>query len=154
MKQEKGITSTLASEKYPIPSPPLTPFWEISGLTLDEVSDEMGTVTFGVSSFDETLGRAQAAFRGEKQTPRINFPSAEHLLTLMTPERWQLVRRMAGAGAFSVLELARRVGRDPDSLYADVRALLDCGVLYSTEDGRVVFPFKAVHIDLLLEAAA
>lgn len=114
----------------------------------------MGTVTFGVSSFDETIERAEAAFRGEKQAPRMNFPSAERLFTVMTPERWALIRKMAGAGALSVLELAHRVERDPDSVYADLRALLSCGVLDSTSDGRVIFPFKAVHIDVLLEAAA
>ena len=154
MKREKGITNTLANEKYPIPSPPLTPFWEISGLTLDEVSEEMGTVTFGVSSIEETNERVKAAFCGVKQAPRVDFSSAERLFTVMTPERWGLVRSMAGAGALSITELARRLERDPDNVYADVRALLNSGVLYSTGDGRVIFPFKAVHIDVLLEAAA
>jgi predicted transcriptional regulator len=154
MKREKGITSTLATEKYPIPSPPLTPFWEISGLALDEVSEKMGTVTFGVSSIEETNERVRAAFRGVKEAPRVDFSSPEDLFTLMTPERWGLVRRMAGAGALSIPELARRVERDPDSVYGDVNALLAAGILYSTGDGRVIFPFKAVHIDVLFEAAA
>jgi predicted transcriptional regulator len=153
-KPEKGITNISEDEEYPIPSPPLRPFWEISGLTLDEVSKEMGTVTFGVSSVEETNEHIKAAFRGEKQPPRMDFPSAERLFTIMTPERWGLIRKMAGAGALSVPELARRVERDPDSVYADIRALLNCGVLYSTGDGRIIFPFKAVHIDVLLEAAA
>jgi predicted transcriptional regulator len=114
----------------------------------------MGTVTFGVSSIEETNERVKAAFRGVKQAPRMDFPSAERLFTIMTPERWGLVRRMAGAGALSITELARRTERDPDSVYADVRALLSSGVIYSTADGRIIFPFKAVHIDVLLEAAA
>ncbi len=154
MKPEKVTTSTSGDDKYPIPLPPLTPFWEISGLTLEEVSHEMGTVTFGVSSFEDTLDRAKAAFRGEKQAPRMDFESVERLFTVMTPQRWGLVRCMAAAGAISITELARRLERDPDSVYADVRALLSSGVLYSTGDGRIIFPFKAVHIDVLLEAAA
>jgi len=153
-RPEKGTTSTLMDEKFPIPSPPLTPFWEISGLTLDDVSEEMGTVTFGVSPIEETNERVKAALRGETQRPRINFPTVERLFTVMTPERWKLVRKMAGAGAMSVSELARRIERDPEDAYADVRALLKCGVLYSTRDGRVIFPYKAVHIDVMLEAAA
>jgi predicted transcriptional regulator len=151
---EKGTTNTLGDGKYPIPSPPLAPFWEISGLTLDEVSEAMGTVTFGVSSIEETNERVMAAFRGERQAPRLDFPSAERLFTVMTAERWELVRRMAGAGPLSVLQLASRVERDPDDVYTDVRALLGWGVLCSTRDGRVIFPFRAVHIDVLLEAAA
>lgn len=151
---EKGITGTLADENWPIPSPPLTPFWEISGLTLDEVSEEMGTITFGISSKDESDERFKAAFGGAKQAPRMNFASVKDLFTIMTAARWELVHAMAGAGAMSIEGLARRIGRDPDDVYNEVRALLNCGVLYSTGEGRVIFPFKAVHIDVMLEAAA
>ena len=136
-----------------MPSRRLKPFWEISGLTLDEVGNEMGTVTFGVLSIDETNERAKAAFRGEKQSPRIDFESAELLFKIMTPKRWEIVRRMAGAGAMSIRELARRVKRDVKGVHTDVQALTKCGVLYKTENGRVIFPFSAIHIDVMVEAA-
>lgn len=114
----------------------------------------MGTVTFGVSSPEETSERIAAATGGGTEGARIDFPSAERMFTVMLPARWELVRRMAGAGALTVEELASRLGRDADDVYADVRALLGCGVLFSTEDRRIIFPFKAVHIDVTLEAAA
>ena len=114
----------------------------------------MGTVTFGVSSTEESNERVKAAFRGEQQAPRMDFASADDLFSTMTAERWRLVRSMAGAGALSVLELTRRTRRDPDDVYADVRTLLACGVLYSTGDGRIIFPYTAVRIDVTLEAAA
>jgi len=76
------------------------------------------------------------------------------MFATMTSERWELVRRMVGTGPLTVEELARRLGRDPDSVYSDVRALLNCGVLYSTEDRRIILPFTGVHIDVTIEAAA
>jgi hypothetical protein len=32
-------------------------------------------------------------------------------------------------------------------------ALLNADLLQKTEDGRIVFPFDAVHVDMLLKAA-
>jgi hypothetical protein len=39
-------------------------------------------------------------------------------------------------------------------VHGDVHALLDAGVLDRTEDGRVAFPYDAVHVDFILTAAA
>jgi hypothetical protein len=35
----------------------------------------------------------------------------------------------------------------------DVHALLNTGILQKTEEGRIVFPFDAVQVNLMLEAA-
>ena len=152
-KREKATTDTSRIGKSGTSSRRFKPFWEISGLTLDEVSNEMGTVTFGVSSVEETNERVKAAFRGEKQSPRIDFASTELLFSIMTAKRWEIVRTMAGAGAMSIRELARRVGRDVKGVHADVQALTKCGVLHKVEDGRIIFPYSAVHIDVMVEAA-
>jgi hypothetical protein len=34
-----------------------------------------------------------------------------------------------------------------------VHALLNAGILQKTEDGRIVFPFDAVHVEFTLKAA-
>jgi predicted transcriptional regulator len=47
-----------------------------------------------------------------------------------------------------------RVERDVKAVHADVHALLDAGVLDRTEDGEIVFPYEAVHVDFTLYAAA
>jgi predicted transcriptional regulator len=77
----------------------------------------------------------------------------ELLFSIMTAKRWEIVRTMAGAGAMSIRELARRVERDVKGVHADVQALSNCGVLHKTEDGRIIFPYSAVHIDVMVEAA-
>jgi predicted transcriptional regulator len=117
------------------------------------LENTMKTVTFAVSSPDGLMRRAKAAFRGEKQGARVSFASPELLFALLTPKRWELIRAMAGAGPMSIREVARRVARDVKAVHGDVHALLDAGVLQRSDDGRVVFPFDAVHVDFVMRAA-
>ncbi len=113
----------------------------------------MKAVTFAVSSPEEVLGRAKAAFRGERQGARVSFASPELLFSLLTPKRWELIRAMAGAGPMSIRELARRVDRDVKAVHGDVHALLDAGVLQWSDERRIIFPFDAVRVDFVLKAA-
>jgi predicted transcriptional regulator len=113
----------------------------------------MSIVTLQVSSLEAVKKRAARAFRGEKQGARITFASPELLFKLLTAKRWELIRTMTGAGAMTIREAARRVGRDVKAVHGDVRVLLDCGVLRRTEKGLIVFPFEAVHVDVTLRAA-
>jgi predicted transcriptional regulator len=112
----------------------------------------MKTVAFGIASQEDVSRRARAAFRGEAQGAHITFASPELLFSLMTAKRWQIVRAMAGAGPLSIREVARRVGRDVKAVHGDVQALLAAGILQKT-DGYVVFPYEAVHVDVLVKAA-
>ena len=48
---------------------------------------------------------------------------------------------------------ARRVGRDVKAVHSDVTALLLAGVLDRTASGQVEFPYDAVKVEFLLEAA-
>ncbi|OSQ49549.1 transcriptional regulator [Thalassospira alkalitolerans] len=112
------------------------------------------TVTLSVASRDDVTKRALAAFEGTAQGAHISFASVELLWQTMTTKRWELLKAMTGQGAMSMREAARRVGRDVKSVHGDVHALLDAGVLDREEDGRIVFPFDAVHVDFTLTAAA
>jgi predicted transcriptional regulator len=112
----------------------------------------MKVVTLQVASLDEVKQRAQDAFRGRKQGARITFASPELLFKLLTAKRWELIRTMTGAGPLTIREAARRVNRDVKAVHGDVHALLKAGVLQKT-DGRIVFPFDAVRVDMTLRAA-
>jgi len=72
---------------------------------------------------------------------------------VLTAKRWELLKVLCGAGAMSIREAARRVGRDVKAVHADVSALLDAGVLDRAETGGIVFPFDAVKVEFLIEAA-
>jgi predicted transcriptional regulator len=113
----------------------------------------MKTVTLQVSTLDEVKRRAQEAFKGKKQGARISIATPELLFRLMTMKRWELIRAMTGAGALTIRETARRVGRDVKAVHSDVHALLNAGILRKTEAGKIEFPFDAVRVDVMLRAA-
>jgi len=56
-------------------------------------------------------------------------------------------------GPISSREAARRVERDGKAVHSDITALLNAGVLDRAEGGGVVFPFEAVKVEFLLQAA-
>lgn len=60
---------------------------------------------------------------------------------------------MCGAGPMSIREAARRVDRDVKVVHGDVTALPEAGVLTRTMEGEVEFPFDAVKVQFLLNAA-
>jgi len=53
----------------------------------------------------------------------------------------------------SIRETARKVNRDVKAVHGDISALLDAGVLSRTADRKVEFPFDAVRVEFLLQAA-
>lgn len=114
----------------------------------------MTTVTLSVATRADVTRRALSAFEGERQGAHISFSSVELLWQTMTRKRWELLKVMTGQGAMSLREAARRVERDVKTVHGDVHALLDAGILDRTDDGRIVFPFDAVHVDFTLTAVA
>lgn len=113
----------------------------------------MKVVTLDVASRVAVNRRAIEAFKGRRQGARISFESPELLFRLLTAKRWELLRAMAGAGALSIREAARRVNRDVKAVHGDAHVLLDAGILRRTEDGLIIFPFDAIRVDVMLHAA-
>ena len=100
----------------------------------------------------EDFVRAWKTGKAEKSA-RISFASPELLWQVLTAKRWELLKALCGAGPVSIREAARRVGRDVKAVHGDVTALLNAGILDRAEGGGVVFPFEAVKVEFLLEAA-
>ena len=59
---------------------------------------------------------------------------------------------MTNADTLAIREIARRVGRDVKAVHGDIHALLNAGIL-EKNDGGILFPYDAVHVDFMLEAA-
>ena len=114
----------------------------------------MNTVTIGVSDLDQARQRMAAAFRGEPQGSFLSFASIGLLWRTMTPRRWEILRAMTGREPMSVRGIARAVERVLKTTHSDVHALLDDGILEKTDNGRVVFPYDAVHVDFTITRAA
>lgn len=113
----------------------------------------MNSVTFSIAGPKDFAKRVTAAFSGKRQGAHISFATEELLWKLLTAKRWELLKTMAGAGPLSIRELARRVERDVKAVHGDVHALLEAGVIDRGEDGRIEFPYDAVHVDFVLRAA-
>ena len=114
----------------------------------------MNTVTLSVASREDVTRRALSAFEGKLQGEHISFASVELLWQTMTPKRWAVLKAMTGQGAMTIREVARRVNRDVKAVHGDVQTLLRAGVLDRTENGRVIFPYDAVHVDFTVTKAA
>lgn len=114
----------------------------------------MSAVTITVDSTDAFKRRVKAAFSGKRQEQRISFESVELLWKVLAPNRMAIVQALTGAGPVSLREVARRVGRDVRAVHSDVHMLLRAGVLRKDDEGRIEFPYTAVHVDFVLEAAA
>ena len=115
----------------------------------------MKIVVLEVRSLADTLADASRAMKSDRaeREARIGFATPELLWQVLTAKRWELLKTMCGAGAMPIREAARRVGRDVKAVHGDIKALLDAGVLSRTADGGVEFPFEAVKVEFMLEAA-
>jgi predicted transcriptional regulator len=103
---------------------------------------------------DAMAGFAEAWNTGKAQkSARISFASPELLWKVLTAKRWELLKALCGAGPMSIREAARRVGRDVKGVHGDVVALLNAGLLTKTAEGAIEFPYEAVKVEFLLQAA-
>ncbi|MBW1696773.1 MAG: transcriptional regulator [Deltaproteobacteria bacterium] len=113
----------------------------------------MRTVTLGISSRERINKRFLEALRGKQQGEFISFDSPALLFKVLSGNRWDLLKVLTGAGPMSIREAARRVGRDVKGVHGDIHVLLNAGILQKTEKGQIEFPFDAVHVNFMLQAA-
>jgi predicted transcriptional regulator len=88
-----------------------------------------------------------------QKTARISFATPELLWKVLTAKRWELLKALCGAGPVTVREAARRVNRDVKAVHSDLTALRMAGVINRTESGQVEFPYEAIKVEFMLQAA-
>ena len=115
----------------------------------------MKTVILEVNSPNESMASFVQSWKSGKpeRNTRIAFATPELLWQVLTAKRWELLKALCGAGPMSIREAARRVERDVKAVHADITALLNAGVINRDQSGGIVFPFEAVKVEFLLEAA-
>lgn len=115
----------------------------------------MKTVTLDVRPPEDAMQDFVAVWRTGKaqKSARITFPTPELLWKVLTAKRWELLKALCGAGPVTVREAARRVNRDIKAVHADLTALRKAGVIDRTESGQVEFPYEAIKVEFLLQAA-
>ena len=115
----------------------------------------MKTVILEIRSPKEAMGGFSQAWKFGKQqkAARISFATPELLWKVLNAKRWEILKALCGAGPVSIREVARRIERDIKSVHGDVIALIEAGLLNRTEKGGVEFPYQAIKVEFLLEAA-
>ncbi|ULA64249.1 MAG: DNA-binding protein [Nitrospira sp.] len=115
----------------------------------------MKTVILEVRSPEKGLAEFAQAWKSGKpnRATRIGFATPELLWKVLSAKRWELLKALCGAGPVSIREAARRVQRDVKAVHSDVTALLSAGLLNRTKTGGIEFPYEAVKVEFLLQAA-
>ena len=115
----------------------------------------MKTVVLEVRSPESAMADFAQAWKAGKphRAARIDFASPELLWRVLTAKRWELLKVLCGAGPVSIREAARRVSRDVKGVHGDVVALLAAGLLNRTESGAIEFPYEAIKVEFMLQAA-
>ncbi len=110
----------------------------------------MKIVTLEVAPPSRSNRRFLSAMKGKPQGAFITFDSPSLLFKVLSGKRWDLLKAMAGAGPMSIREVARRSVRDVKATHGDVQSLLKAGILRRTDEGKVEFPYDAIHVDFML----
>jgi predicted transcriptional regulator len=80
----------------------------------------MNSVTIGVSSWEETMSRAEGAFRGEHQGNYLSFATIELLWEVLNPRRLDILNAMKGKGPMTLRGVAKLTGKDVKTIHGDV----------------------------------
>ncbi len=67
--------------------------------------------------------------------------------TVLTRQRWEILRALCGAGPVTFREAAEIVGRDVNDVQADLTALSKAGIVEREADG-VLFPYETIQVEL------
>ncbi len=84
----------------------------------------------------------------------LNFSSAEHLASELTPARLRLLDVLKPLGPVSIEGLAQQLGRAPVLVQTDTAKLLDLGLVEQDTAGRVFVPWEEIEIHARLTRAA
>lgn len=109
----------------------------------------LGTMADVKTRFVAAIRSAEAG-EGIEATPSIEFASYDDMHKVLAPSRLAIVKALAGQGALSIREIARRVGRD---VHRDVTTLVNAGVIDRTADG-IEFPYDSIHFEYDVSAVA
>ncbi|CUX09719.1 helix-turn-helix domain-containing protein [Rhizobium oryzihabitans] len=117
----------------------------------------MTALTVRLSSIDDikdrfvTAGNLAMSGKPVAAKPSVAFSSYEDLHRILAPLRLAIVRALAGQGALSIREVARRVGRDVQAVHRDVTTLLHAGIIDRNEGG-IEFPYDSIHFEFDVSA--
>lgn len=101
------------------------------------------------------IAAMQAAEAGQEAAPTdvVSFASYDDMHATLSPARLLIVKTMAGQGALSIREVARRVGRDVQAVHRDITRLINAGIIKRTGEG-VRFDYDGIGFSFQITTAA
>ena len=100
--------------------------------------------------------REQIALSQSGETPDflLHFESAKTLFSELTAARMDLLDLLKKEGTCSMYALAKAAGRNYSNIHADIKRLVELGLVVREENGAVSVPFSEVAIRFALQKAA
>lgn len=80
----------------------------------------------------------------------LSFVDLPLLLKTLSPARMSLLTALREAGAVSIYELARRLGRNYKNVHTDVTQMAALGLIERREHNRVAVPWQILRAELTL----
>ena len=114
------------------------------------------TLYVRVSSPSDALDRFEAAWHlaSGRAAPAalevLSFADLPLLVKNLTPARWELLKRLKGAGPLTIFALAKLLERDYKNVHTDVSRLLELNLLEKNKDGQVGVAWEAVRAEIRL----
>jgi len=109
-----------------------------------------------VGGAGDALDRFEAAWNRRLEGARplplavLTLPDLPTFLQNLSPARWALLRRLRALGPVSVYELARRLGRNYKNVHADVKRLVELGLVERRAEAAVAVAWDVVRAELRL----
>lgn len=121
----------------------------------------MSKAIIGTESLDTLFARAHEVARKldagaalPEADYRLNFATAAQLFSELTPRRLELLEELKRGGPRSIYALAKALQRNYSNVHADVKALMDHGLVEKDEKGHVFMPWDEIQINVSFANAA
>jgi predicted transcriptional regulator len=103
------------------------------------------------AAFADAWNRAAA---GEVIIPRIAFGSYAEFFSTLPESRFELLRHVVRQPGLSLSQLVMRLGLESNVIEADVKALVDIGLIEQDAKGNLTAPYDEILIHADLTKAA
>ena len=119
----------------------------------------MTEIKLHVESVDDFFARAIGYAREIDRTGivpdanHLSFTTLDQFLSVLTPKRWALLRKLRGMGPTSIRALAGALARDYKAVHTDVTALLNADLIARDDKGLISVPWTRISAEVELEAA-
>jgi len=120
---------------------------------MSEVRLELDTVE---GFFDDARALARRLDAGDRQprTASIGFEGMDTLLSVLTANRWRLLKALRRHGPSSIRRLAADLQRDYRGVHADVSTLLQYGLIARRDDRLIEVPWSKITAEMAFDSAA